>query len=78
MTTGRIEVLVEPFKEDNPGPHVMAVVDVLKGAGLGVEMGPFATIAEGPLDDLVAIMHTLVASGFEAGATSIQARIERL
>ena len=78
MSTGRIEVLVEPFKEDDPGPHVMAVVDVLERAGFGVDMGPFSTVAEGSLDELVAVVQTLVASGFEAGATSIQTRVERL
>jgi len=76
--SGRVEVLVEPFKEDDPGPHVMAVVKLLKDAGLQVDMGPFSTIAEGPLDELIAIIEPLAAAGFAAGATSIQTRLERL
>ena len=50
-----MEILVEPFKENDPGPHVIAAVDAARAAGLDVDMGPF---------------------GFDAGATSIQLRVE--
>jgi len=77
MSSGRLEVLVEPFKDDDPGPHVMAVIDLLTSEGFVVDMGPFSTTVEGPLDDLVAIVPTITSAGFEAGATSIQVRLER-
>jgi uncharacterized protein YqgV (UPF0045/DUF77 family) len=53
MATGHLEVLVEPFKESQPGPHVRAVVDTLTASGLTVDMGPFATSAHGDLAAVV-------------------------
>ncbi len=78
VSKGRIEVLVEPFKEGEPGPHVMAVVDILKESGLTVDMGPFATIAEGDLDVLVEVIGRITPMAIEEGATSLQTRLERL
>ncbi len=77
MTTGVLEILVEPFREADPGPHVLAVVDHLRGLGLAVDMGPFATTAEGELDALTAAAGTVGAIAFEHGATGVQIRIER-
>ncbi len=75
MATGVLEILVEPFKENDPGPHVKAVVDVLTEHGFTIDMGPFSTMVEGDLDRLIGIVEQLVSAGFEAGATSIQTRI---
>lgn len=77
MSNVRIEVLVEPFKESEPGPHVAAAVDALNAAGLDPEMGPFATTAEGELDDVLAAATALLKDGFGAGASAIQLRVER-
>ncbi len=77
MTSARLEVLVEPFKEDDPGPHVMAVLDVMKRHGFDVDMGPFSTTTTGSIEDIVAIVGDVVAAGFAAGATSIQTRVEK-
>lgn len=77
MSRARIEVLVEPFKESAPGPHVAAAVDALGAAGLDPEMGPFATTAEGDLDDVLVAAAALLRESFEAGATAIQLRMER-
>lgn len=75
MTQGRLEVLVEPFRENNPGPHVDAVLAMLSEHGFSVDMGPFSTTAEGELAQLIAVVEPLLAAGFDAGATSIQTRI---
>ncbi|NNF54948.1 MAG: hypothetical protein HKN03_10955 [Acidimicrobiales bacterium] len=75
MATGVLEILVEPFKENDPGPHVKAVLNVLTENDLTIDMGPFSTLVEGDLDQLVAILEHLVSAGFQAGATSIQTRI---
>lgn len=77
MANGHLEVLVEPFKENDPGAHVEAVVEALTEAGLETDMGPFATIVDGELDTILDAVRQLLASGFEAGATAIQLRIER-
>lgn len=73
----RIEVLVEPFRENDPGPHVTAAVDALAAAGLDPDMGPFATTAEGDLDTVVAAAASLLRAGLGAGATAIRLRVER-
>ncbi len=77
MTSGRLEILVEPFKENDPGPHVTAVLDTLTAAGFAVDMGPFSTTVDGPVDELVGVLQAVLKAGFDAGATSIQARVER-
>lgn len=78
MSRARLEVLVEPFRENDPGPHVTAVVQVLTDAGLTVDMGPFATIAEGDLADVVSASSVLLAPAFAEGASALQMRIEVL
>ncbi len=76
MSDVRMEILVEPFKENDPGPHVTAVVDAARATGLDVDMGPFATTVSGGLDEILAASSTMMRAGFEAGATSIQLRVE--
>ncbi len=78
MSQGRLEILVEPFKENDPGPHVMAVFEILAQTDFVVDLGPFSTTAVGPIDELISIIQLLTQAGFDAGATSIQARLERL
>jgi uncharacterized protein YqgV (UPF0045/DUF77 family) len=77
MSTTHLEVLVEPFKENEPGPHVSAAVDALSASGLEPDMGPFATTADGELDDVLIAVTALLRASFDAGATAIQLRLER-
>ena len=70
-----VEVFVEPFKENEPGRHVTAAVDVLSRAGLGPEMGPFSTTAGGELDRVLAVVRPLLENSFEAGATAVSLRV---
>ena len=77
MTRVHIEVLVEPFKENDPGPHVMAAVEAMQTAGLDADMGPFATTAEGDLDAIIAATTELLRQSFDAGADSVQVRVDR-
>lgn len=77
MALARLEFLVEPFKEGEPGPHVDAVVRVLEDAGLVVEMGPFSTTVDGDLDVLVDVIRDVLRAGFEAGATRIRTGLEQ-
>ena len=74
----RLEVLVEPFTVNDPGPHVTAAIDAIEAAGLVADMGPFATITEGSFDQVLVAMNALTAAGFIAGADAIQIRIERV
>ncbi len=77
MTAGRLEILVEPFKENAPGPHVRAVLDLLARRGLEADMGPFSTTVDADLEVLIPLASELIRAGFAAGATSIQTRVER-
>lgn len=76
-TEAHLEVLVEPFRENDPGPHVTAAIDALHAAGLQPDMGPFATTADGDLESVIAAAAALVRAGFDHGADAIQLRIER-
>ena len=76
-TRARLEVLVEPFRENDPGLHVTAAIDAIAATGMEPDMGPFATTAEGDLDQAMAAITALVRAGFEHGADAIQVRIER-
>jgi len=73
----RLEVLVEPFRENDPGPHVNAAIAAIGEAGMQPDMGPFATTAEGDLDQAIAAITALVRAGFDHGADAIQIRVER-
>jgi len=73
----RVEFIVEPFVIDDPGPHVVASVEVAHDAGLEPDMGPFATTATGDLDAVIASLGDLVRAGFSNGASSVQFRIDR-
>ena len=72
----RVEFLVEPFVNNNPGPHVSAAVQVADRAGLAPDMGPFATTATGDLEQVLGSLADLVRASFENGATSVQVRID--
>lgn len=75
MADAHLEVLVEPFKENDPGPHVRAVVDALTNAGFTPDMGPFATTVDGEMTTIVEVVAEVLNAGFAAGASSIQVRI---
>lgn len=77
MSAAQLEILVEPFKANDPGPHVLAALQVASDAGLDHEMGPFSTTVVGTVEELLGIVEPLLRAGFDAGASSIQTRLER-
>lgn len=77
MGNVRLEMLVEPFREDQPGPHVLAAVAAVEQAGLTVEMGPFASTADGDADVLLDAVAAALKAGFAQGAERISVSIER-
>ena len=77
MVPAHLEMLVEPFQEDDPGPHVLAAVEAIEGAGLTVEMGPFASTADGELDTLLDALGVALKAGFAQGARRISVSVER-
>lgn len=77
MAAVRLEILVEPFREDQPGPHVTAAVDAFEAAGLTVEMGPFASTVDGALDAVIDALGAALKMSFSSGADSIRVSLER-
>lgn len=77
MASAHIEILVEPFKENQPGTHVVAAIDVFEAAGLVVEMGPFATMVDGDLDVVIEAVRQALTASFASGAERIQMTLER-
>lgn len=78
MTHIRIELTVEPFVEGRPGPHVLAAVEALRGAGLQPEVGPFATAAEGEAGVVLTALRAAAGAAFAGDATSISVTMERV
>jgi uncharacterized protein YqgV (UPF0045/DUF77 family) len=76
MADAHLEVLVEPFRENDPGPHVTAVINAATAAGLSAEMGPFATTVTGDVDQLAGAVADMIRAGFAEGASALQIRIE--
>jgi len=60
MADAHLEILVEPFRENNPGPHVTAVLDAAAAAGLTADMGPFATTVDGDVDQLAGAIADMI------------------
>jgi uncharacterized protein YqgV (UPF0045/DUF77 family) len=76
MAEAHLEVLVEPFRENDPGPHVAAVLEAANAAGLTTDMGPFATTVDGDVDQLAGAVADMIRAGFSNGASALQIRIE--
>ncbi|MCP3853368.1 MAG: hypothetical protein GY745_02840 [Actinomycetia bacterium] len=76
MRNLRLEVLVEPVKEHEPGPHVHAALAALEQEGLEPDMGPFATTVEGGAEQIASALSHMLLSAIESGATALQIRVE--
>lgn len=73
------EFLVEPFAEGEPGPHVQAAVEAFTDAGLDVDLGAFASLAEGEVGAVADALAAMIRQSIGAGATRlrIQVGVER-
>jgi len=67
----RLEFLVEPFEEGNPGPHVLGTLEILQRHGLEMTMGPFGNTVDGDYETLTSVLPTVLRSAFEKGASRI-------
>ena len=70
-----VEFLVEPFVEGNPGNHVAAAVDAFSSRDLTVDIGPFASVACGPLEAIGEAVGALVVETIKSGATHINLHV---
>ncbi|HEY5663346.1 MAG TPA: hypothetical protein VIS05_04840 [Ilumatobacter sp.] len=67
----RIEFTIEPFVEGQPGLHVTAPVEALRGLGIEVEVGPFGSacsVTAGRAHDVVSLV---VATALDHGASHV-------
>lgn len=71
----RAEFLVEPFVEGAPGHHVKMALEACRSHGLEPEMGPFATVIEGPVDIVTTAVESMSRAALEHGATAVQVRL---
>lgn len=69
------EFLIEPFVEGEPGDHVTIGVEAFERRGLSVELGPFASVAEGDIDAVADAVSDMVRSSLRAGATSVRVHV---
>ncbi len=73
----RGEFTIYPFIEGRVLPqHVQVAIDVIREAGLEVEVGPLGTTVVGPRDALLEVLHRAEAAALSAGATRIVIRLE--
>ena len=74
-----LELLVEPFEEGRPGPHVLAALEALEAAGLKVDLGPFASTATGDVSIVAGAIGEVLTASTGAGATriTVQLSVER-
>lgn len=75
------EFTIEPFEPSNPGPHVLAAIEVAQAASsseLEVEVGPFGTAIEGPARQVLAIVHEVNIAAIASGATRVSLQVTLL
>lgn len=73
----RGEFTIYPFIEGNAlPPYVQVAIDVIKRAGLSVEVGPLSNTIEGPREAVLAALHEAEAAALSSGAKSIVIRLE--
>ncbi len=75
MKPVHVEFLVEPFAEGRPGPHVDAAVEAFVDAGIDVELGAFASVAKGDVDEIAGAAAAMIKSALAAGATGIRLQV---
>jgi len=70
-----VEFLVEPFIEGKPGDHVDAAIRAFSNRDIDVELGAFASVASGPLDDVGEAVGAMIVDAIRSGATSINLQV---
>ena len=73
----RLEFLVEPFEEGNPGPHVLSSQGILQRHGLEMTMGPFGNTVDGDYATITSVLPKVLRSAFEKGASRISITVTK-
>lgn len=69
------EFTIEPFVEGDPGPHVLAAIEVAESAGLAVEIGPFGTSVSGDPEVVLSTVDGILRAAVANGATRISLQV---
>ncbi|MBS1264704.1 MAG: hypothetical protein MAG471_00530 [Acidimicrobiaceae bacterium] len=69
------EFTIEPFVEGDPGPHVLAAIEVAESAGLAVEIGPFGTSVSGDPEVVLSTVDGILRAAVGNGATRISLQV---
>lgn len=72
----RVEFIIEPFVEGQPGPHVLEAIAAVEELGLAVEFGPFATSFSADAAVVAGAVSNLISRAYAAGATHVSLHIE--
>lgn len=67
----RVEFTTEPFVIGQVPAHAAAAFQVVSDAGLETEFGPFGTAAEGPREQILALLPALLDAALAGGAQRI-------
>ena len=71
MTTCRVDFVIEPFQDGQPGQHVTAGIAAMEAKGLSVTMGPFGSTVEGDIDIVSDAIASMVNSAVADGAQRV-------
>jgi len=72
----RVEFTIEPFNEGQPGSHVTAPADTLRGMDVDVEVGPFGSSCLVDDDRASEVVATVVRIALEHGASHVNVDVE--
>jgi uncharacterized protein YqgV (UPF0045/DUF77 family) len=71
MSNCTVDFVIEPFKEDAPGPHVMSGIKAIEASGLSVLMGPFGSTVSGTVDEVSGAIGAMVIAAAHDGANRV-------
>jgi|TARA_B100000959_G_scaffold229379_2_gene245050 uncharacterized protein YqgV (UPF0045/DUF77 family) len=69
------EFTIEPFVEGDPGPHVLAAIQVAESAGLTVEVGPFGTAVSGDPETILSTVEGILRAAVANGANRVSLQL---
>ncbi len=76
VATARAEFTIEPFKDGEPGAHVLAAIEAVRALGPEPHIGPFATAFTGEAGVVAEAVRALTDAALAAGATRISITVE--
>lgn len=77
MSQVRVEFMVEPFVEGQPGAHVVAAWKAVESHGYELSTGPFSAEADMDTASVDGVVASVVKAAFAHGAERVSLHIER-